>query len=89
MSRILVFMIGISDFLLLVDRYCSSTGAAESTLSKRVFSDGKRIASVRAGSDVGCRRMARAIRWFSENWPEGCEWPEQVSRPDLFQQEAA
>lgn len=72
----------IIDTLLLVsDAFCASTGIAEATLSSRVFNDGKRLAAVRAGKDIGARRVERAMRWFSENWPEGADWPLLVPRP--------
>lgn len=72
----------IIDTLLLVsDAFCASTGIAEATLSSRVFNDGKRLAAVRAGKDIGARRVERAMRWFSENWPEGADWPLPVARP--------
>lgn len=71
----------IDHFLKCVEIYCAYSGRAEATLSSRVFHDGKRIAAIREGSDVGLRRMAVAMRWLSENWPEGLPWPEDVPRP--------
>jgi hypothetical protein len=82
-------MTQLEHFFLLVEAYCSATGAAEATLSGKIFSDGKRIAAIRNGSDVGVRRMAIAICWFSEHWPEGAEWPACVPRPILSVAEAA
>ena len=74
----------IIDALLLVsDAYCASTGIAEATLSSRVFNDGKRIAAVRGGKDIGARRVERAMIWFSGNWPAGAIWPAAVPRPVL------
>jgi len=54
---------------------------AEATLSSRVFFDGKRIAGIRHGSDIGVRRLTRALHWFADNWPDETPWPEAVERP--------
>lgn len=75
-------MTPISSLLTLVETYCAARGIAEATLSKRVFSDGKRIAGIRAGSDIGVRRHAEAVQWFSDHWPDGLTWPEDVDRPE-------
>ncbi|HTO29628.1 MAG TPA: hypothetical protein VL202_00390 [Pararhizobium sp.] len=71
----------IDDLLMLSDAFCSATGLAETTLSSKIFNDGKRIAAVRSGKDVGVRRLERGIIWLSENWPTGAEWPAEVVRP--------
>ncbi|ODN70190.1 hypothetical protein [Methylobrevis pamukkalensis] len=81
MSRIVSGMSDIQHLLTLVDAYCQATRAAETTLSTRVFSDGKRLNAIRAGSDIGVRRFARAMQWFSDNWPEGLDWPADVPHP--------
>lgn len=74
---------------LLVESYRASQNIAEATLSTRLFSDGKRLGAIRAGSDVGVRRLDAAINWFSANWPEGAEWPAAVPRPEPAIKEAA
>lgn len=54
---------------------------ADATISTRVFNDGKRIAILRRGGDIGTRRLQIALQWFSDNWPEDAEWPPLVERP--------
>lgn len=71
----------IDAFLALVDRYGAFAGVAEATVSSRLFNDGKRIASIRRGSDVGVRRLLVALEWLSDHWPDDAEWPELVPRP--------
>lgn len=39
-------------------------------------------------SDLNTGTFERAMIWFSENWPEGAEWPGGVPRP-VLQTEAA
>ncbi|MDP8249599.1 hypothetical protein [Pseudochrobactrum saccharolyticum] len=70
-------------FLSLIDEYCASVKLAEATVSSRLFNDGKRIASIRAGSDIGVRRLNAAIWWLSEHWPPETNWPSELPRPSI------
>lgn len=58
-----------------------ATKLADATISTRVLNDGKRIRKIRAGSDIGARRLEEACVWFASHWPDGVEWPTNVSRP--------
>ncbi len=49
--------------------------------SMRVFGDGKTFRRISAGGDLTTGNFERAMRWFSENWPEGAEWPINIKRP--------
>lgn len=71
-----------------IDSYRSVSGLSEARISTRVFSGGRRIEQLRKGGDVGTMSFERAMLWFSENWPEGAEWPAGVPRP-VLQKEAA
>jgi hypothetical protein len=81
MSLIHARMKHLDAFFSLVEAFCIASGHAEATLSGKVFSDGKRIAALRSGSDIGVRRLSRAIEWLSDNWPPNASWPEDVYRP--------
>ena len=74
-------MAEISDLLKLIDGYCTAVGNAESTVSTRFFGAGHRVRQLRDGSDMGVRRIARAIEQFSREWPADAEWPADVPRP--------
>jgi hypothetical protein len=52
------------------------------TVSTRVFDDGKKLAAIEAGADIRTRRFESAVRWFSDNWPAAAVWPQAVTRPD-------
>jgi hypothetical protein len=71
----------IDDLLKLSDCFCAATGIAETTLSSRIFNDGKRLTAVRGGADIGARRLERAIEWLSAHWPSDTAWPDGVRRP--------
>jgi hypothetical protein len=74
-------MTSLEAFLDLIDRYCCSVKLAEATVSSRLFNDGKRVASLRAGSDIGIRRLHQALQWLSEHWPTDLDWPDSINRP--------
>lgn len=71
----------ISHILSLADAYQAATGLSDTTLSWRVFGDSKKLASLRDGADLFTGRAARAVEWFSANWPEGATWPPATPRP--------
>lgn len=56
-------------------------GISLSGISTRIFGDGKTFGRIEAGGDLTTRKFERAMRWFSENWPEGAEWPSDIERP--------
>lgn len=56
-------------------------GQALSGISTKIFNDGKALDRIAAGGDLVTGNYERALQWFSDNWPEGTEWPEHVSRP--------
>ena len=74
-------MNGIPQILSLVDAYRFAKGIKDATLSTMVFADGKRIRAIREGRDMGMRTGERAVRWFSDHWPDGVQWPPDVDRP--------
>jgi hypothetical protein len=88
MSLIFRAMEQIAHLLKLAEEFCVSTNIAEATLSNRLFMDGKRLTAIRAGSDVGVRRIGRAIAWLSDNWPPDVDWPAEVPRPSLLPEAA-
>lgn len=60
-----------------------------SGISTRIFGDGKTFARIAAGGDLKTGNFERAMRWFSDNWPDGTEWPEDVERPRSAPEAAA
>ncbi|MVA27870.1 hypothetical protein GOZ92_26160 [Agrobacterium vitis] len=82
-------MLDIGHLLRLSDIYSYATGVSEKTASYRVFGDSKKLAALRAGSDIGVNRFNSALGWFADNWPEGVEWPAGVIRPESNSLEVA
>lgn len=74
-------MTNIDQFLQLVDAYSAATGLAQSTISTRLFNDGKRLEMLRDGRDVGIRKVAEAVQLISDTWPAESPWPTEIARP--------
>lgn len=68
--------------LLLARLYGEATNTPQVTVSSRVFGDSKKLAAMENhNADLTLRRAAHALQWFSDNWPEGVEWPDDIARP--------
>lgn len=73
----------IQELLAVVDAYMEATGYTEITVSNYALRDGKKISQLRSGvADITSKRHAKAMLWFSENWPAGkVRWPAGIKRP--------
>lgn len=72
-----------AQLLLVAQAYAAASHLSESRISTVVFNDGKVLARLRSGADVTTARYEKAMCWFSANWPDGHNWPVQVTRPML------
>lgn len=75
----------LTDHLLIVsDAYAAARKLSRSRVSTIVFGDGRKLDLMHEqGADIRTRRFEAAMRWFSNNWPEGADWPEAVPRPPV------
>lgn len=70
--------------LALADEYRRVTEVSDTTLSSRMFNDGKKLSALRIPKgDLSTKRFNVAMRWFADNWPEGAVWPAHVTRPKV------
>lgn len=76
-------MITEADLVAVIDVYAAATGASDTTISSRVFADSKKLDALRRGASITLRRANEALQWFSNNWPEGAEWPFGLPRPEV------
>lgn len=81
-------MNAIDQLLAVAAAYAEARRLSESRISTLVFGEGTRLRHIREGGDMGARRVARGMRWFSQHWPEGAEWPACAPRPSLEDQAA-
>ena len=56
-------------------------GKSHWAISMRLFGKGDFFAKLIAGGDCRTATAERAIRWFSDNWPEDLQWPAGIDRP--------
>jgi hypothetical protein len=82
-------MIGTAELLQLARAYADAEGVSFTTISSRVFNDGKKLDAIAAGSDLYTSRLNRAVVWFSSNWPASAVWPAEIPRPALTEGRAA
>lgn len=75
-------MSGIDQLLKVARRYAELKDVPLSTVSSRVFDDGKKLSALEGGADINVKRLEKALGWFSENL-SGDEWPTDVPRPFL------
>lgn len=75
-------MTNLRDQLIAVaDSYAAARKLSRSRVSTIVFNAGMALDRIASGRDLTTGNFERAMRWFSDNWPEGAEWPSQVERP--------
>lgn len=74
------YPITVTNLLDVVDAYKKADGqVVDTTLSKRVFGDRKKIPAMRQGADITVGRFNKAMGWFAEHWPPGNERPELLA----------
>jgi len=61
--------------------YVAASGLSESTVSLYAAGQGQLLARLRGGADITGRRAMRILRWFSDHWPDGVDWPCDIPRP--------
>lgn len=76
-------MSAIDDLLTLSRIYMDAARVEGTTLSHRMFDDGKKLGALESGADIQVRRCERAIQWLSDNWPADAIWPTEIERPSV------
>jgi hypothetical protein len=69
--------------IVVADAYCIARQLSRARVSTIVFNAGSTLDRIVAGRDLNTGTFERAMRWFSDNWPEGTDWPPEVPRPAL------
>ncbi|MBD9445781.1 MULTISPECIES: hypothetical protein [unclassified Rhizobium] len=68
--------------ILVSDTFGQARGLGRQRVSTIVLNRGSTLDGVAIGEkDVTTGTFERAMQWFSDNWPEGAEWPTDVGRP--------
>jgi hypothetical protein len=75
--------------LLVADTYANAAGIGRMRVSKIVLNRGSKLDDIASGGDLVTGTFERAMEWFSDNWPTGASWPDNVVRPSRLAKEAA
>lgn len=67
--------------IVVADAYCVARQLSRARVSTIVFNAGSTLDRIVSGRDLNTGTFERAMRWFSDNWPEGADWPSDVARP--------
>ena len=62
----------------LVELFAEHTGRSAGTVSRLATGSGDTIVRLRRGSTITARRIDRALRYLSDNWPEDLPWPNRA-----------
>lgn len=67
--------------LKLADDYSAGTGRSLARVATLVRNDGKFFKRLKLGAGCTMDTYERSLKWFSEHWPEGADWPVGIERP--------
>ena len=68
----------------LIELFAERTGRSVSTASRLATGSGDVVARLRRGAAITTRRVDRALRYLSENWPQGVPSPSMLGIPDGY-----
>lgn len=71
----------------LVELFAEHTGRSAGTVSRLATGSGDTIVRLRRGSTITARRIDRALRYLSDNWPEDLPWPNRTDEAVLLGQD--
>lgn len=67
--------------------FCKATGRSEYTVSRWAIKNPYLVSRLRVGSGVTVKTYCLVLRWFSDNWPDGLAWPDDIQRPEPTRQQ--
>lgn len=79
-----------ANLLAVASAFAAARSFELSTVGKLAASDARFFTTLcEDGRSFTARKYDNVLRWFSENWPPGFDWPPCVVRPDAISEEAA
>jgi len=70
--------------------YASARSVSLATLGRLAAGDWRFFDRVDAGATTfTARKYDEVMAWFSDSWPEGCDWPFDVPRPTATEEARA
>ena len=70
-----------SHLLLLADIKLESSGMSRAAISRAALNDNTFLTRVDRGENFTIGNFDKVVRWLSENWPDGIDWPADIERP--------
>jgi hypothetical protein len=71
----------IEHLLILARRYSAEKALSLNTVSLYAAGQGRLMERLQAGCGITVGRRDRILQWFSDHWPVGLPWPEEIARP--------
>ncbi|WP_035723502.1 hypothetical protein [Fodinicurvata fenggangensis] len=65
----------------LADTYCQHTGRSHARVATLAYDQGMFFDRLRKGRTCTIATYGKVVQWFSNNWPEDLEWPDDIPRP--------
>ena len=69
--------------IVLIELLAAARHRSPHTIGRLASGSGDFYARLAAGHDLTTRRASRVVRYLSDHWPEGVEWPAGVPRPPV------
>ena len=70
------------DLLALARIYSATTRLSLSTIGNHALNNGRFFQRLLQGEGCTVRNYNRVLQWFSDHWPEGLAWPQDIPRPE-------
>lgn len=71
-----------ANLITVAECWCQASGRTFAQAGYQIFKDQRRLDAVAAGNnDLRLSSFEKAMRWFSDNWPDDTEWPSAIERP--------
>lgn len=67
--------------LTLAQRYGTATNRSLARVATLAYGRGAFFEGLRAGKGCTVDTVIDVLQWFSDHWPAGAEWPNDVPRP--------
>lgn len=67
--------------LTLIHTFATARGVSGSRVTTLAMNSGNVYRTLVEGGNITLDRIDTAIQWFSDNWPEGVDWPDGLARP--------
>jgi len=61
--------------------YCNATGRSLARVATLIHNQGALFKKLEAGDSCTIETYDKAMRWFSNRWPAGTAWPDDIVRP--------